>query len=109
MAFKAGPELRLSHNKAFLFAKVQDLLDESRALQSESHSVLVAQRENAGVRQLAAAAEERANKAEEENAELQRRMERQETLYEELRKMRGRDEEMQLMQELQQVRKGSAV
>ncbi len=84
--------------------QVQDLTEESAVLQSESRGVLVAQRENTEVREAAAAAAGRARQLEEENAGLLDKLQRQEVLYTELKKMRGRDEELEYMQEMQQVR-----
>ena len=78
--------------------------EETASLQSDAQAIFMAQRENESVREAARQAAERADLVEAENRKMAENLQRQETLYTELKKMRGRGEELEFMQELQAVR-----
>ncbi len=96
-----------SFERSFLIfavvVKVQDLREESDALLEESRMMTAARRENEAAKVAREEAEATAERARQENESLREKLQKQETMYAELKKMRGVGEGIDVMQELQQV------
>lgn len=84
--------------------QVGNLQDELDSLKSQSDNILAVQEEVQDLRQRLANLQNEFNLSMGENERLMEELARQQTLYAELKKMRGRGEEMDMLQQFEQVR-----
>ena len=87
----------------YLF-KATNLQDDLDILKSKSENALMAQDEVDDLRQRLSKTQNDLNLSMGENDHLSEELTRQQALYTELKKMRGRGEEMDMLQELEQVK-----
>ena len=90
-------------NPVFFF-KATNLQDDLDILKSKSENALMAQDEVDDLRQRLSKTQNDLNLSMGENDRLSEELTRQQALYTELKKMRGRGEEMDMLQELEQVK-----